>query len=578
MCVIIYKPLNVPLTEDLHKATKKAISVNRDGCGYVIRTEKELIYNRGINSNDIVEALIKDLNTLESPCEVLFHARIATCGSVKNTNCHPFTNHYNNANNVISSRISTDVLEKEKIVFMAHNGSFFKHTIGADDITDSFRFMKRNVPDNLSLLFNLKTPDFDFSYNNTKTLFLIGKDKILLNGDFVLGKSGLLASNGTGIPTSESYSFVKFKSNYFINNSVDFENFNIYNTENKKKEEEDEEGVELENNYANSCGFSLSCNYKVASLKTTVHNSSKKETNLVLANNVNTNNISTPTLFDNVEIKESVIERTGLKNPLFSSRYLISNVDDSFKKEISRIHDLTYKVNVDETDIMETVIKNYSLYSLCLDKENILESISSNTLRRLIYSTDRIPAQLNGVTLIDDTGDLYKVCSVVNEAYTKVKLRSLVWGNYIYPEVSKILSIDTRYRMVRYLEVPKLFVASFLIKEALELPKPTLIETFKYNLVKFTKFLKSVVNPNNQNISFNIKLNKTIKVDALSYILYFIYMVDFIKELEDYSTLKVDFYNHADFNQNFVLEMQKEYYSIKNLIKNKNLTTEDYII
>ncbi len=80
MCVIIYKPEGVAIPS--RALLDKAQSANPHGCGFCTPTKsyKGLSYNQ----------FLKGLREVDPSEPLLIHFRLATHGSVKKSNCHPF--------------------------------------------------------------------------------------------------------------------------------------------------------------------------------------------------------------------------------------------------------------------------------------------------------------------------------------------------------------------------------------------------------------------------------------------------------------------------------------------------------
>jgi len=80
MCVIIYKPIGVSLpSQELLQA---AAQTNPDGCGMV---STNCTY-KGLSPNRLIKAVQK-CSEMEP---ILIHFRLATQGSIRRKNCHPF--------------------------------------------------------------------------------------------------------------------------------------------------------------------------------------------------------------------------------------------------------------------------------------------------------------------------------------------------------------------------------------------------------------------------------------------------------------------------------------------------------
>lgn len=80
MCVIIIKPANaaMPTIEEL----QNAYSCNPDGCGFVSENHSY----KGLN----FETFLKELSKVGEDERCIIHFRLATHGSIKKSNCHPF--------------------------------------------------------------------------------------------------------------------------------------------------------------------------------------------------------------------------------------------------------------------------------------------------------------------------------------------------------------------------------------------------------------------------------------------------------------------------------------------------------
>ena len=106
MCVIAYKPKGVEMpSSEILAAMSQA---NSDGCGFCTPTK----YYRGLSFNSFMKH-VKHVGE-DEPC--IIHFRLATHGSVKKGNCHPF-------------------YDAEADTYFAHNGVL--HIQTHKDMTDS---------------------------------------------------------------------------------------------------------------------------------------------------------------------------------------------------------------------------------------------------------------------------------------------------------------------------------------------------------------------------------------------------------------------------------------------------------
>lgn len=112
MCVIIVKPAGVEMpSRDILDAAHCA---NRDGCGFVstFHHKKTLSY----------PVFLRELSQVKQTEACIIHFRLATHGSVKTANCHPF---------------------RRDDVFFAHNGILDIRP--TDDMTDSETAFARHI-------------------------------------------------------------------------------------------------------------------------------------------------------------------------------------------------------------------------------------------------------------------------------------------------------------------------------------------------------------------------------------------------------------------------------------------------
>jgi hypothetical protein len=112
MCVIIVKPADVEMPEK--SILQKAEIFNPHGFGFC--TAKRMY--RSLNSS----AFIRELSTIKTEEPAILHFRLATTGSIKTANCHPF---------------------KRKDVYFAHNGVL--DIEASKDMTDSETFFRNEI-------------------------------------------------------------------------------------------------------------------------------------------------------------------------------------------------------------------------------------------------------------------------------------------------------------------------------------------------------------------------------------------------------------------------------------------------
>lgn len=85
MCVIVYKPKNIPYpSEDIISSCWDA---NSHGAGYMLSVNNQLIVRKGIMNKSL---FMKEYNSLKHNDSVVFHFRIASHGEVNAKNTHPW--------------------------------------------------------------------------------------------------------------------------------------------------------------------------------------------------------------------------------------------------------------------------------------------------------------------------------------------------------------------------------------------------------------------------------------------------------------------------------------------------------
>lgn len=167
MCIICYKPKGVEMpSREVLKAMYRA---NSDGCGFCTPTK----YYRGLSFGTFIQKIGQVGK--EEPC--IIHFRLATHGSVKRGNCHPFydatTGTYfahNGILNVIPDRDTTDSETAFRRLFVPQ---IRRHGLQSDELAYSVAQVRANT--------------------GSKFAFMQGDD-VLLFGDFQ-AYDGCLCSN-----------------------------------------------------------------------------------------------------------------------------------------------------------------------------------------------------------------------------------------------------------------------------------------------------------------------------------------------------------------------------------------------
>lgn len=195
MCVIIYKPKNVELSE---KYIREGHRVNKHGFGvmYYDSDKKQIVVKKQAEYEiDDVCKLIKELKDKE----VVVHFRIMTHGSIKDENCHPF-----------------NVLSKDKNameMWMMHNGTI--HDVKSDiknDETDSNTWIRtvalpllREKPGLIrnSVLQKL----FKETISNSRLVFMFGAGEVvIINRQGGYERDGCWFSNQSAFPAQSYHS------------------------------------------------------------------------------------------------------------------------------------------------------------------------------------------------------------------------------------------------------------------------------------------------------------------------------------------------------------------------------------
>ena len=164
MCVIIIKPAGVKMpTTDIINAAYKA---NPHGCGFISPSA----FYKGMSLNSLKKNL-KQVSD-DEPC--IIHFRLATHGSIKRANCHPFN---------------------RGDVWFAHNGILSIRPQG--DMTDSETAFQ-NIIYPAIVKYGYGSMQMDKAVNRvigySKFAFLQG-DELKLYGDFIKQDDGCYYSN-----------------------------------------------------------------------------------------------------------------------------------------------------------------------------------------------------------------------------------------------------------------------------------------------------------------------------------------------------------------------------------------------
>ena len=189
MCIIVFKPKKAKLPSD--KTLKECFISNPHGAGYMYRDHGgQIIIHKGFMK---FEEFLTSLraNTDRKKTEICIHFRIATHGTIKPINCHPFP---------ITSELQP--LHDLNVVCtraLCHNGKLSGYGDAKKDISDSAFFAKMLYP--CRTLQQYKTV-LNRHSESSRFIVMTGKFTVV-NGNFI-EDAGCLYSNDTYIPASNN--------------------------------------------------------------------------------------------------------------------------------------------------------------------------------------------------------------------------------------------------------------------------------------------------------------------------------------------------------------------------------------
>ena len=164
MCVIIVKPSGVAMPSD--KMLKAAYNANPHGCGLATPST----FYKGLAYRSFKETLSKV--SIGEPC--IIHFRLATHGSIKRANCHPFN---------------------RGDVWFAHNGILNIKPQG--DMTDSETALQTIIAPAIEA-YGWNSPEANDIINRTcgySRFALMRKNEVLLFGQYIHALDGCYYSN-----------------------------------------------------------------------------------------------------------------------------------------------------------------------------------------------------------------------------------------------------------------------------------------------------------------------------------------------------------------------------------------------
>ncbi len=231
MCVIIHKPKGVHIDE---KFLREGAKANKDGFGVMYYTGKPFEGEKGEPGIRIYKTTKYDINevckhlTAMDDAEMVVHFRIATTGSVKNENCHPF--------NILNKK------ENASEAWMMHNGTISTTTYKpCEDQTDTEAFVcqyvKEVVKHKPRLLENQAFLNgMSHMIGHSKLVFLHGKGQVdFVNRQLGQERDGMWFSNHSAFPVSSYNRHTDHDEGYY--DDLGWNSWNkSYNVRNKRKE------------------------------------------------------------------------------------------------------------------------------------------------------------------------------------------------------------------------------------------------------------------------------------------------------------------------------------------------------
>lgn len=143
MCIAIVKKIGAALPDDFIDVRLRNGSIaNPQGAGFAVKRkgEKKILIRKGFMKFEPFAEAVKEAN-IQREDEAIFHCRVATCGSLREENTHPFVI---NPDPVVSAMIKGFAEgDDDKPLVMIHNGGFHQYDKGwRDPYNDSFYFAK----------------------------------------------------------------------------------------------------------------------------------------------------------------------------------------------------------------------------------------------------------------------------------------------------------------------------------------------------------------------------------------------------------------------------------------------------
>jgi len=205
VCLLCFSPAGtMPRREDI----EQACSANPDGFGFAIRIDDKIITSRGLNANKVIDKFFK-LKEKYPESDGMFHARLATHGTINNENCHPFR------------------VDNDRRLVLGHNGILPMQVPAQGSRSDTRIFAEDILPamgievlDSYSDRLALE----DWLGNNKMVIMsthpALKKDYYILNEAEGLDDNGVWYSNCSYRPYAARYANPTYNSKYILNSST----------------------------------------------------------------------------------------------------------------------------------------------------------------------------------------------------------------------------------------------------------------------------------------------------------------------------------------------------------------------
>lgn len=249
MCLLCFSPAGtVPRREDIETACAN----NPDGFGFAIRINDTILTSRGLDKDRIINKFFA-IKEAYPHSEGMFHARLATHGTINVENCHPFR------------------VQGDKRLVLAHNGILPMQVPAKGDRSDTRIFADDILPAmGIEILDNYSDRTALEDWLGTNKIVIMSTHPALKQSYYILNEqhgiddNGVWYSNCSYQPYTSRYS--TYSSKYVLNSPKDidattvwgnkYDNETCMSCDNVLKEQDYYEGYCLE------CYTCIDCNAK----------------------------------------------------------------------------------------------------------------------------------------------------------------------------------------------------------------------------------------------------------------------------------------------------------------------------